>query len=180
MKGQWLRSYVSVLIADGRRDAVMALVPRDTAALMADPPLAASWIDMQHITEITVAVEKIGGMHAVRENARRVVEQSRKPYMAVVEGILKLFGTSPATLFKHMNSLVSNFVQGITYRYTATTERSGVFEVEYAVDSEVPMSVFVGQLPAYQLLIDACGVKGAVGQPERMGPNKARFLIHWA
>jgi hypothetical protein len=179
VKAQWLRSYVSILVANGKRDAVIALVPSATAALLRDPPLAASWIDMRHITEITVAVEKVGGLQAVRDNGRKVVEQSRKPYMAVMEGLLRLFGTSPATLFKRMGSLVSVFVDGISFKYTATTERSGIFEVQYAGDADVPLCVFVGHLAAYQLCLDVCGVKGAVGDPEMIGPSQARYHVHW-
>ena len=39
------------------------------------------------------------------------------------------------------------------------------------------MSAFVGQIPTLQTLLDACGVKGVVGAPERLGRNRARFLI---
>jgi hypothetical protein len=179
LKAFTFRSYIKLLVKDGRRDAVMALVPPETAALIADPPLAGSWMDLQHINNISVAIETIAGMAAVRDLARRGTDEARKPYMGVVESVLKLFGTSPATLFKRMNSLVSSFIEGIDYRFTSTTPRSGVMEVAYKTDHEVPICVFVSGMMSFQVLLDACGVKGAIDQPERLGPNKARYQIRW-
>jgi len=179
LKAMTFRSYVSILGRDGKREAVIALVPPDTAALIASPPLAGSWMDLRHILNITEAVEKLGGMNAVRELSRRGTEESRKPYMGVVEMVLKLFGTSPATLLKRMNTLVSSFIEGVDYRYVSGNERSCVMEMAWAADYEIPMSVFVSQIPTFQTLLDACGVKGIVGQPERVSANKARYLIQW-
>jgi hypothetical protein len=146
---------------------------------MTDPPLAGSWMELRHMHHIEHAVEKIGGMVAVRDLARKGTEDARKPYMAVVEGVLKLFGTSPATLFKRMNALVSTFIEGIDYKYVSTTERSGVMEVEFKAEYEIPTCIFAGQIPTFETLLNACGVKGVVGQPERIGPNKARYPIQW-
>jgi hypothetical protein len=179
LKALTFRSYVVVLNRDGRRGAIMALVPPDTAALIADPPLAGSWMDLKPMMHLTQAVEKLGGMTAVRELARKGTDEARKPYMGVVEGVLKLFGVSPATLFKRMNALVSSFIEGIDYRYTPISDRSGAMEMEWDADFEIPMCVMIGQTPTFQVLLDACGVKGVVGQPERLGPKKARFLLHW-
>jgi hypothetical protein len=179
LKASTFRSYVKCLIQDGRRDAVLALVPHETAVLIKDPPLAGSWMDLIHIFRITQAVEQIAGMTAVRELARKGTEDARRPYTSIVEGVLKLFGTSPATLFKRMNLLVSSFLEGVEYRYTPKTDRSGVMEVEYKTTYEIPTSVFVSGMPSFQSLLASCGAKGVVGQPERLGPNKARYLIQW-
>ena len=179
LKAATFRSYVGTLERDGKRDAVMALVPPETAALMIAPPLAGSWMDMRHMGDIIHAVERIGGLTAVRDFARKAVNDARKPYMGVVEGVLKLFGTSPATLLKRMNSLVRSFIEGVDYRFIPISERSGTLEIEWATDLEIAMSEFVAQVPTLQTLLDACGVKGIVGSPERLGPNRARFHIQW-
>jgi hypothetical protein len=179
LKAATFRTYVSILMKDGMRDAVAALVPPETAALMRDPPLAGSWMGFASIVDLTVAVEKIGGMAAVRELSRKGTAEARKPYMNVVEGVLKLFGTSPATLFKRMNSLVASFIKGVEYKFVSTSDRSGVMEVAFDADYEVPMCAFVGQIPTYQSLLESCGVKGIVGMPERLSPQKARFTIQW-
>jgi hypothetical protein len=179
VKAKTFRSYVSILTADGKYDAVLAIVPPDTAALMRDPPLPGSWMHGRHMHDVVVAVNAIGGLTAVRELTRRGTEDARKPYMNIVEGVLKLFGTSPATLFKRMNSLVSSILEGVTFRYTAVTERSGVMDVEWEVDYEMPACEFVGLVPTFQTLLSACGAKGVVGTPERLGPARARYAIQW-
>jgi hypothetical protein len=179
VKAKAFRSYLGILIADGKRDAVMAVVPPDTAALMRDPPLPGSWMDGRHMHDVVVAVDAIGGIAAVRELTRRGTADARKPYMSIVEGVLKLFGTSPATLFKRMNTLVGSLLEGVDFRYTPKSDRSGVMEVEWAIDYEMPTCEFVGLMPTFQTLLDACGSKGVVGMPERLGPNKARYSIQW-
>jgi hypothetical protein len=179
LKASTFRCYVKCLIQDGRRDAVLALVPPETAVLIKDPPLAGSWMDLMHIFHITVAVEQIAGMSAVRELARKGTEDARRPYTGVVESVLKLFGTSPATLFKRMGLLVSSFLEGVEYRYTPRSDRSGVMEIEYKTSQEIPTSVFVSGIPSFQSLLASCGARGVVSQPERLGPNRARYHIQW-
>jgi hypothetical protein len=179
MKASTFRSYVRVLDADGGRDAVMSIVPPDTAALMRDPPLPGTWMDGRHVHDIIVAVGEVGGVTAVRELARRATVDARKLYMGIVEIVLKLFRTSPATLFKRMNALVDKLLEGVDFRYTPTSDRSGVMEVEWAVDYEMPIPEFESLMPTFQTLIDACGTKGTVGMPERLGPRKARYSIRW-
>ena len=179
IKATTFRSYVAILGRDGHRDAVMAYVPPDTAALMRDPPLPGSWMDGRHVHDVLVAVDQIGGMGAVRDLARRGTEDARRPYMSIVEGVLKLFGTSPATLFKRMNDMVKSTIENLDYHYTPTTERSGVMEMTYGYAGEVPTCMFVGAAPALQTILDVCGVEGIVSAPVRLGPQKVRFTIQW-
>jgi len=179
LKSSTFRSYVNVLVDDGKAQAVMALVPPETAAVMSNPPLASSWVDFRHIVHLTEAVHRLGGMAGVRELTRKATAQARKPHMRLVEGVLKLFGTSPATLLKRMNDFVRTTIEGLEYRYTPNGERAGIMEMVYSLDYEVPTSVFVGAAPALQTILDACGVKGIIGEPERLGPNRVRFTIQW-
>src|SRR5262249_24894044 len=144
-----------------------------------NPPLASSWIDATHIYRIIQAVETVGGLPAVREGARLVTDDARQGYMFVVEGVLKLFGTSPATPFKRMTTLLGSFREGQDFRYSATGERSGDMVVTYASDVEIASCVFVALVPAFETLMQSCGVKGVVGTPQRLGPAQVRFQIQW-
>jgi hypothetical protein len=179
LKASTFRSYIHVLARERKTSAVLALVPPATAAVIEAPPLAGTWVDFQHIIDITVAVETLGGMVGVRDFTKKATADARKPYMGVVEGVLKLFGTSPATLFKRMNDLVKSTLEGLDYAYTATSERSGTMELTYQLSQEVPTCMFVGAVPALQILLDTCGVEGVIGPPVRLGPNKVRFTIQW-
>ena len=179
LKAMTFRSYLAILAKDNQLAAVVARVPPATAALMADPPLAGSWMDFIAMLHISEAMESIGGMAAVRDLARKGTNDARKPYMGVVETVLKLFGTSPATLFKRMNSLVGSFIRGIDFQYIAKSERSGVMEVTFLPEYPIPMCVFVSQVPSYQTLFETCGVSGVIGQPERVSTQKARTTLQW-
>jgi hypothetical protein len=179
LKASILRSYSQVLANDGKLAAVLAIVPPGTAAVIQSPPLASSWIDFDHIIQLTVAIETLGGMMAVRDFTKKATAAARKPYMGMVEGVLKLFGTSPATLLKRMNDMVKSNIENIDYSYTATGERSGLMEITWGLDCEVPTCVLVGAGPVLNVVIEACGVEGIVGQPTRLAPNKARFAVQW-
>jgi hypothetical protein len=179
LKASSFRSYVSQLTRQGWRDAVIAAVPAETAGLIRDPPLAGSWMDLMHILFITEAVETIAGLPAVRELALKGTEDARRPYMGIIESVLKIFDTSPATLFKRMNPLVSSFIKGVDYRYTPVSDRSCVMEVRYLTDYEIPLSVFISGIPTFQALLDACGAKGLIGQPERLSASSARYRVQW-
>ena len=179
LKAMTFRSYLAILAKDNQLAAVVARVPPATAALMADPPLAGSWMDFIAMLHISEAMESIGGMAAVRDLARKGTNDARKPYMGVVETVLKLFGTSPATLFKRMNSLVGSFIRGVDFRYIVESEHSGVMEVEFLPEYPIPLCVFVSQMPTFQALFETCSVKGVVGQPDRLSTQKARFNLQW-
>jgi hypothetical protein len=179
LKATTFRTYVGILDKERKLAAVTKLLPVETAAMIADPPLPASWMDLIHMYHITEAVEKIGGMNAVRELARKGTEAARRPYMSVVEGLLRLFGASPATLFKRMNTLVRVVTQGVEYEYTVTGERSGVMVMTHKTHYALPMSIFFSTIPALQTLLDVCGVKGTVSDPGRLSPQAARFVISW-
>jgi hypothetical protein len=78
-----------------------------------------------------------------------------------------------------MNTLVSSFCKGVDYCYVPTSERAGTMEVRFATNDEVPLCVFVTVVPTVETFLDACGVKGVIGQPERLSPNTARFTVQW-
>lgn len=179
LKAMTFRAYLAVLDKDNLRAAIVARVPPEAAALMAAPPLAGSWMDFLTMLHITEAMEAVGGMAGVRDLARKGTNEARKPYMGIVESVIKLFGTSPATLFKRMSSLVGSFIRGVDFQYIAKSERSGVMEVEFLPEYPIPMCVFVSQLPSFQALFDTCGVKGLIGQPERLSTHKARTTLQW-
>jgi hypothetical protein len=179
LKASTLRSYVAVLVKDHRRDAVLARVPPETAALMVDLPLATSWIDFKHIMHITQAVEALTGLPGVRDFHRKAVDDAKGPHIRILEGVLRMFGMSPAVVFKRLNDIVKHTIENNVYSYRATSDRSGVMEVSWLLDYEVPSCMFHGMSATLQTILDTCGVKGVVGIPERSGPAAARYVIQW-
>jgi hypothetical protein len=179
IKAAWLRPLISVLIEEHKLDAVKALVPPDTAALLVRPPLETTWIDFQHNVRIIEAIEKLAGTIAVRDFSRKMTDKARKPYLRIVEGLLRMFGTSPATLFKRVDDIARGFVTNHHFKYAPINERSGMMEIFYDVDYPIPDCIFVSSMPSFETLLNMCGVKGMVYSPERLGPQRARFRIEW-
>jgi hypothetical protein len=179
IKAAWLRPLISVLIEENKLEAVKALVQPDTAALLFAPPLATSWIEFKHNVRIFEAIEKTCGMMAVRDFSKRMTEQARKPYMRVVEGLLRMFGMSPATLFRRVDDIARGFVTNHQFRYTVINERAGTMEIFYDAAYPIPDCIFVSAIPSLEVLLHMCGVKGMVHSPQRLGPNRARFRIEW-
>jgi hypothetical protein len=179
LKGSTLRSYVSVLESERRREAVVARVPPETAALIACPPLASTWVDWRHVVHITLAIESIAGLAGVREFARKMIEEAKKPHLRLVEGLLRLFGTSPATIFSHMNDLVKHTIENQEFIYTSLSERSGVMEMRYFIDEEVPHCIHISAIATLQATLDACGVNGIIDPPEPIGVNRVAYKIQW-
>jgi hypothetical protein len=179
LKGSTVRCYLQVIDRDPRRDAIVANLPAATVALVLNPPLATSWVDFAHVTALTLAVESAGGVAAVRDLARKVVDQAKRPHLRILEGVLRLFGASPATVLRRMSDIVKHTIENNQWTYTPTSERSGVMDVRWLVDGEVPSCMFIGATATIQAVLDACGVRGLIGAPERIGPAHARYVIQW-
>jgi hypothetical protein len=179
LKASTLRSYVSVLAKDGQRDAVLAHVPPETATLIADPPLATTWVDFMHVVRITQAVEALYGIAGVRDFARKAIDEAKRPHLRVLEAVMRLFGVSPATVFKRLNDVIKHTIENNIFSYSPTSDRSGVIEVRWLVDYEVPTCMFIGAATTFQVIFESCGVRGLVGAPQRLGPGAARFRLQW-
>jgi hypothetical protein len=52
-------------------------------------------------------------------------------------------------------------------------------DVSYDEEFEVPMCALIGPLHTFHVLIEACGKKGVIGAPEKIGYNLVRFPICW-
>jgi hypothetical protein len=179
LKGSTLRSYVEVLQRERRREAVMERVPPETAALIATPPLASTWVDWLHVVHITRAVEALSGLQGVRDFARKMIDEAKKPHLRLLEGLLRLFGASPASIFQRMNDLVKGTIENQEFIYTPLSERSGVMEMRYFIDDEVPHCIHISAMSTLQAILDVCGAKGTIGYPDLVGPNRVAYKIHW-
>jgi hypothetical protein len=179
LKGTTLRAYASVLARSRRLDAVLAVVPADVAALLRSPPLAGKWVDWRVIAEVLVAVEGLEGTTGVRKFARETLDETMVTYRPMVAGALRLFGTSPPTVFKRLNDLLRPGLEGLEYRYQPVSDRSGIMHATYAVDGEVPSSFFVAGMAVLELALELCSARGTVGLPERHGAASASYSIIW-
>jgi hypothetical protein len=179
LKGATLRAYIDTLVKLKRRDDVMARVPPETAQIIAAPPLSGSWVDFMHIVHITSAMEQLTGTTGVRDFAHRAIDEAKGFHIKMLEGLMRLFGTSPATLFKRMNELVKSAIENIEYSYVPTSSHSGEMTVQYHLEAELPMSMYIGGTQVMQTIFESCGVNGVIGNPERRGHNRVTYRLQW-
>jgi hypothetical protein len=179
IKGMTIRAYLHYVARQERRQEIMAWLPADTVALIENPPLPTTWLEWRHLEDIVVAVEKVQGMDGVRYMSERTIEESRRPYVRALEGLIRLFGTSPATIYKRMNDIVRNSIENTEYNWVATSTRSGTMEVVYGGDRTIPDCIFVGGVPAIAGILHFCGVRGVVSEPRRLGPRQVRYEVTW-
>src|SRR4051812_13135463 len=118
VKGLAFRCYVGWLQREKKTDAVIARLPASTAALLRDPPLPGAWIDGMDMVRIVSAIEMVAGLEAVRRCGRETIEDLLPKHHTLVTGLLRLFGATPATLFRRVNDLIRTSVEGISYTYT--------------------------------------------------------------
>ena len=180
VKGLAFRCYVNWLQREKKTDAVIARLPAPTAALLREPPLPGAWIDGMDMVRIVSAIEMVAGLDAVRRCGKETIEDLLPKHHTLVTGLLRLFGATPATLFRRVNDLMRTSVEGINYTYTPKDERSGVMEVRYNVPGELPMCAFVNGMTLFMVLFSLAGVRnGFIGDPQRRGPATVAYQLRW-
>jgi hypothetical protein len=178
LKASTFRSYVKLLVADGRLAEVRAQVPPDTQRMLDDPPLASTWMEWRHTEAMVLAIEKQWGTPAIRDYSRRSIAEMRGINLRIAEGILRIFGMSPATVYKKMNDSIRSLCEGMEYEYTSLGERVGRIEASYA--EPVPDCVMLGTVASLEEILRICRVKGTVDGPKRLSPKSAEFHVSWS
>ncbi len=162
---------------------IRALVSPTTRKLMDDPPPQSSWLPGAAIIELDAALYDLKGSDACARCSRECSEVAGNTVLrSITEGMLRLFGTSPATLFERMNQIVSTSVRGVEYEYTAQSPKSGRMLVRYPQCSNLPSSVFAAVGGGLGATFGFLGVQGTVFPAEisQLAPrNAATFTLRW-
>jgi hypothetical protein len=123
------------------------------------------------------------GDDSLEELAAMTVRRSVGPLLrTAVEGTLRLFGTSPLSLFSRLDKLTGSTVRGIAFSWEAVGPRSGITTVTYPDSRDVPISTFVAMRAGFINVFELCGSTGTVRFTERVDSpprNTARFAITW-
>jgi hypothetical protein len=174
------RAYIKWLTREKKFDAVLARVPPETAALMREPPLPSTWVVSAHVEPIVVALDAVGGRIAVRRMAHDVLHEDLLPPLhSATSALLRLFGTSPATLYARIDDLARTTIKGMQFKYRVLDNRAGVMRISYDVTYEIADCVFDALIATLESITQMCGVKGVIGDPKRVAPNSAEYLIRW-
>jgi hypothetical protein len=179
-KGSIFRAHLKWLQQEGKLETVRLKVSSPTQRMMDDPPLASSWIDSPPLDEIMEQIEVLDGLEGVRRVSMMTLRDQISGFMVpMVRGIMRVIGTSPATLYKRMGDLVRTVMQDVEYQWTPTGGNAGTLNVKYPRGHNVPMRTFVAAVPGFENTLELCGATGTVSEPVRRGTNSADFHIKW-
>ncbi len=183
VKATLFRGLCSVLALQGLEAAVLEQVPPETRALMVDLPPATTWLDARRIIDLQSAILALKGPSGLRQIARRGVEQSVIPIVrGTVERVLRVFGISPATVLARMGVLAASTSRGVEYRYTPTSETSGVLELEHVGLRDVPEAPLIATAGGLEGMFELCGVRGTVSDPVMVDNGRGdtcRYTVSW-
>jgi hypothetical protein len=183
VKGAYLRAYGDTLKKIGLYEAVFERAsPRVREALVAPPP-ASNWVDYKIGIEIFTIVESLKGKLALRSFAREATRSGIAPFMqGLIQGMMRLFGVSPGTLFTHMNKLSAQTTRCGHFSYAATSEASGIVTLEVPGHRDLPPALWTASAGAFEVTFDTCGVVGHVQDPVLRADgngNAAEFRVSW-
>src|SRR5262245_53407468 len=126
VKGTVFRGHLRHLKDVGRLEPVLTLLSPEAAALVRDQPLPGSWVDAHPLEEVLRVVDQLYGIPAVWEMQRDVLEHDMLPfYFPMVQGIIRVLGTSPEVLFKNYQNLIRMNVRGMDFRYERFSDNEG-------------------------------------------------------
>lgn len=170
-----------------RRGLVEKIAPRlspATRKLLDKPPFPFSWHGSEELEDIERALYILpGGPQLCADLGRAAGEQLSK---SVIEPVfrmaLSLFGKTPASLFDNLDRLFSMVARGFSFRYEASSPKSGLVTAQIA-GSAVHPSLYEQLRGNLSTVFDLCGVQGTVEPGAVLAPGDAtaqvRFAVRW-
>jgi hypothetical protein len=178
-----LRAHINELKRCDLFDRTVAKLDLATRRLMLDPPPASTWLDACHLEHLGEVVSQLVGLRAWRKMSHDATLNNMVPVIRVViEGFVRIFGTSPATLLTRLNTITSSSARGAIYEYEPLSNRSGVLTVRYPGRQHVALSTFYCCVGGIDTIFDLCRTAGSISEPsivEDGHANTAKLTVKW-
>ncbi len=181
--GTFFRNIVDFIYERGMKTEVLERVSPQTRALCDKPPGWFSWVPSVHIDELESAFLAVAGREQTVELGRIC---SQNLGTTVVRPVLRmaflLLGQTPAVVFENLDRFFALVTRGITFTYTADSDRSGavVARFEGPATPEAAYHVLQGSL---QFIFELCGVTGEVGPGQvaesTLAGATVRYRVRW-
>lgn len=182
-KGTILRGRIDALRRMGRLSQVVEHLDPPARRAVTSPPLTSTWIDSRLCFEIDAVVYDLFGAAVTRQYGADSAQPIAGVLRRAVEGALRLFTVSPATLLSRMGQLTGSTSRGLDYAYAAETKASGVLTLRYLQGHGCPYATWLGNAGGLRVVFDFTGVEsGSISDPhvEPNGlENTARYRLRW-
>ncbi|MEM7151844.1 MAG: hypothetical protein AAF799_03335 [Myxococcota bacterium] len=153
------KGLVSALEQKGLHDQVLAKVPEAVAKLMQHPPTGGAWMPAVAFSYVFVALHGTlddEQMRAVASSS--ILRGPMKTMKPMVEGMLRLFGTSPLAFFRRLPKIMAQQLQGVTFDLVEAQDTEVLVQVRYHYVRGLPREAFVYWDGVQRSTFDICGV----------------------
>jgi len=174
-----VRGYLTLFERYGILEKMRPRLSPELAALVARPPLPISWVSAAVFDELLKAAGESSSRDMVRKVAyENTSQQTGQMVLPMLRTLLKLWGATPATLFRNLNSVVTVQVKGTRLDYVPETESSGIIEIDS--DRVANDYVYAGWEGTLMYAYEVAGVKGEIGRTQLLeGGRKGRLPVSW-
>jgi hypothetical protein len=175
LTGIVIRGYVQTLEREGLLAAVRAAVPESTRKLIDKPPLVVSTVSGTVLDDLLLALEQERRPGAPRAIARRTGNDSFGPVLKpLLQGRMRMFGSSPATLFARAGQLSALMVREVDFDFRSTGDAAGTLAAPFP--SAPPRATFAAWEGICEFIRDFSGVRVELA-PRRALQGGRRFEI---
>jgi hypothetical protein len=181
IKGSTFVSYMKSIQSMNLLDEIRGKLCADTRKLLEHPPLPGVWMDGWPVEEMNGAVAQLRGLDILPSISARAMATGMTPILRpVVEGMMRLFGMSPAALFSRLPTISRSSVRGIEFMWKGETDNSGVMAVRLP-RPDAGLHVLYPFCGSFEHTCVITGRKGTVAKPDvtRDAHTTARYRISW-
>jgi hypothetical protein len=180
VKGSFLRGYCTALKNLGWYPLVMRRGSPECREALETPPPSSSWVDYAPVEETLRIIESERGLNAVRKLGHDAVAAGVAPFMqTLVQGLLRLFGVSPASFFSHLQRAAAQTLRGVEHSYAPVSDYSGIVTIALPERQDVPAAVWYSSAGGLEIVFETCSVTGHVQDPVVVSDNAAQFRVTW-
>jgi hypothetical protein len=170
LKGVLVRQFRGWVVERGLLDRTRSKLPSEFADALDSDVFVTDWIDFRVMGAIIYGLESVTSPQTVFDAMRAVSRTGTVPRIQpILDGIVRLFGLSPAALFSRMNLINRATTRGIETAWSPRGEREGVISMTFdgPVDPPSPWGLYSSAaLNAWagtaQTVFDVCDVRGTV------------------
>jgi hypothetical protein len=174
-----VRGYIDLFERRGVMEKIRPKMSPALAAFVAHPPLPIAWVDANLFYELFALAGEATSYAALRQFAMEHTSQQVGPMLLpMLKTLLRLWGATPATLFKNAASVVGVQSKGTRFNYVPESETSGVLEIDPGMVMN-PV-VWAGWEGTFLFAFEVAGVKGEMGKTEVLdGGRRGRIPVRW-
>lgn len=174
-----VRGYIDLFERRGVMEKIRPKMSPALAAFVARPPLPIAWVDATLFYEMLGQAGEVTSYETMRQFAIENTSQQAGPMLLpMLRTLLRLWGATPATIFRNAASVVGVQVKGTKFTYTPETETSGAIDVEPGM--VMSQYVYAAWEGTFMYVYEVAGVKGEVGRTEILdGGRRGRVSVKW-